>query len=135
MAKSIKKETVFQICGIVIAVVAFVCAVLALGKMLNKNSVNESDVTIYSHQTQKAPTLLFEGKNYRMRDDLEVIVIMGILSAFVIPRISSMVLETREQIYVQDAKKLLAQAQYRMNSNSVDIDKPEMGECIIFSLI
>ena len=78
MAKSIKKETIFQICGIVIAVAAFVCAVLALGKMLNKNSVIESDVTMYSNLTQKASTLLFEGKNYRLRDDLEVIVIMGI---------------------------------------------------------
>ena len=78
MAKSNKKETIFQIGGIVIAGIAFVCAMLALGKMLSKKTTVESDTTTYTAQHQKAPTLLFEGKNYQMRDDMEVIAIMGI---------------------------------------------------------
>ena len=73
-------------------------------------------------------------KGFTLVELMAVIVIMGILSIIVIPKISDLVLETKEEIYVQDAKKLLAQAQYRMNSNSIEIEKPEMGECIIFSL-
>ncbi|MBQ3308121.1 MAG: prepilin-type N-terminal cleavage/methylation domain-containing protein [Bacilli bacterium] len=73
-------------------------------------------------------------KGFTLVELMAVIVIMGILSIIVIPKISDLVLETKEEIYVQDAKKLLAQAQYRMNSNSIEIEKPEMGECIVFSL-
>ena len=78
MAKSIKKETIFQIGGIVIAAAAFVCAILALGKMISSKRTVETDTTTYPVQHQKSPTLLFEGKNYQLRDDLEVIAIMGI---------------------------------------------------------
>lgn len=78
MAKSIKKETIFQIGGIIVAAAAFVCAMLALGKMISKKTTVESDTTTYTVQHQKAPSLLYEGRNYRMREDMEVIVIMGI---------------------------------------------------------
>ena len=73
-------------------------------------------------------------RGFTLIELLAVIVIMGVLAIMVVPRISDLVMETREEIYVNDAKKLLSQAQYRMSSNSVDIEKPEMGECIIFSL-
>ena len=73
-------------------------------------------------------------KGFTLIELLAVIVIMGILAIMVIPRISDLVMETREEIYLQDAKKLMAQAQYRMSSNNVEIEKPEMDECIVFSL-
>ncbi len=74
----ISKENIFQIVGIVVAVVAFICAAIAVTKMINKPTIDESDVTTYTSPTKHKPTLLFDGKQYQMKDNIEVILIMGI---------------------------------------------------------
>ena len=76
--KKITKESIFQIIGIVVAVIAFVCAVIAVTKMINKPSIDESETTLYSSHVKQKPVLLFDGKQYQMKDNLEVILIMGI---------------------------------------------------------
>lgn len=78
MAKKIKKETIFQIGGIVLCLGAFVGAVFAVSNMLSKPKTEETDTTTYSGLSRQASTLLYNGKQYQMRDNVEVIVIMGI---------------------------------------------------------
>ena len=46
--------------------------------MISKPKIDESDVSTYSGPTRQASTYLYNGKNYQMKQDLEVIVIMGI---------------------------------------------------------
>lgn len=76
--KKITKENIFQICGIVVALIAFISAAIAVSKMVNRPDVDESETTLYSSPTKQKPFLLFDGKQYQLKDDLEVILIMGI---------------------------------------------------------
>lgn len=78
MAKKIKKETLLQIGGLILCIGAFAGALLAVTKMISKPKIDESDVSTYSGPTRQASTYLYNGKNYQMKQDLEVIVIMGI---------------------------------------------------------
>ncbi len=76
MAKKIKKETILQIGGIILTVVAFGAAVFAVSKMIKGKS--DTSESTYNYQPPQAPTLYFEGKEYRMRDDMEIILLMGV---------------------------------------------------------
>lgn len=78
MAKKIKKETLFQIGGLVLCLAAFAGAVFAVSHMLSKPKTDETDTSTYSGQTKQVSTLLYNGKQYKMRENVEVIVIMGI---------------------------------------------------------
>lgn len=78
MAKKIKKETIFQIGGIILCVGAFAGAVIAVSNMLSKPKTEDTVTTTYSGQIRQASTLLYNGKQYQMRDNVEVIVVMGI---------------------------------------------------------
>ena len=78
MAKRFNKDTILTIVGLVVTVCAFVGAVFAVTKMISKPSANESEFTTYSRPTKQAPQLYLDGKNYQFREDMEVILIMGI---------------------------------------------------------
>ena len=78
MAKRLKKDTILTIIGLVITVCAFVGAVFAVTKMISKPSANESEYTTYARPTKQAPALYFDGKNYKFRENMEVILVMGI---------------------------------------------------------
>lgn len=78
MAKKIKKETIFQIGGLILCVGTFAAAVFAVSNMINRSKAVESETTTYAGATRQASTLIYNGKNYQMKQDLEVIVIMGI---------------------------------------------------------
>ena len=78
MAKNSKKDTIITVIGLIITVCAFIGAVFAVTKMISKPSGNESEVTTYSRPTKQAPQLYLDGKNYQFREDMEVILVMGI---------------------------------------------------------
>lgn len=78
MAKNSKKDTILTIVGLVITVCAFICAVFAVTKMISKPKVDESETTTYARPTKQAPQLYFDGKSYQFREDMEVILVMGI---------------------------------------------------------
>ena len=77
MAKKIKKDTILTIVGLIITVCAFSGAVFAVTKMISKPK-DDTETTTYSKQNNNASTLYFDGKNYKIRDNMEVILIMGI---------------------------------------------------------
>ena len=77
MAKKIKKDTILTVVGLIVTVCAFVGAVIAVTKMISKPS-DDIETTTYSRQSNKASTLHFDGKDYSFRENMEVIVIMGI---------------------------------------------------------
>ncbi|MBQ5520409.1 MAG: hypothetical protein IIT90_09975, partial [Clostridiales bacterium] len=76
MAKRIKKDTIITVVGLVITVCAFVGAIIAVTKMISKPA-NDTETTTYSKQN-KASTLHFDGKDYQLKENMEVILIMGI---------------------------------------------------------
>ena len=78
MAKRIKKESVFQLIAMVLTVCAFLAAAYAVSRMIIGKNSNGTDTTTYSRQTVQAPSLLFEGKDYQMRDNMEIILVMGV---------------------------------------------------------
>lgn len=77
MAKRIKKDTILTVVGLIITVCAFAGAVFAVTRMISKPKV-DTETTTYSKQNNNASTLYFNGKNYKIRDNMEVILIMGI---------------------------------------------------------
>ena len=77
MAKRIKKDTIITVVGLVITVCAFVGAIIAVTKMISKPAT-DIETTTYSKQNNKASTLHFDGKDYQLKENMEVILIMGI---------------------------------------------------------
>lgn len=73
-------------------------------------------------------------KGFTLVELLAAIVILGILSVFAIPMITGMVENSRNKMYVDDALKLIARAEYQMKASSNTINKPDVGDCIIISM-
>lgn len=78
MVRKNNKQTIIQICAIVLVIGAFVGAAVAVSKMISGRNTPGTDTTTYARPTKQAPTLLFDGKYYQMRDNVEVFLIMGI---------------------------------------------------------
>ena len=74
-------------------------------------------------------------KGFTLIELLAAVVILGVLAIFAIPRIVNMVSDSKDKIYISDAKKLIAKADYKIRSASSDIEKPNPGECIVVSLV
>ena len=73
-------------------------------------------------------------KGFTLIEIIAVVTLIGILSILVVPKIFSLVNDSRKSIYVEDAIRLISKAQFTMNSQSVKIEKPDKGEVIIFSM-
>lgn len=73
-------------------------------------------------------------KGFTLVEVIAVVALLGILTVLVVPRIFDLITDSRKDIYVQDAIRLISQAQYTMNSKSVKIEKPDSGEVIVFSM-
>ena len=77
MAKKIKKDTIVTVVGLIVTVCAFAGAIVAVTKMISKPK-DETVTTTYSKPNNKASTLYFDGKNYQIKENMEVVLIMGI---------------------------------------------------------
>ena len=71
-------------------------------------------------------------KGFSLIELLAVIVILGILIAFSIPVVTKYIKSTRAKSYLIDTNKLITMAEYKINSNSLNIEKPDSGNCIVF---
>lgn len=66
---------------------------------------------------------------------LAAIVILGILMAFALPTIVNLMSNSKDKLYIDAAEKLIAQAEYKMHASSNEIEKPEIGNAIVMSLV
>ena len=73
-------------------------------------------------------------KGFTLVELLAAIVILGILSVFALPMITGMVENSRNKMYVDDALKLIARAEYQMKASSSSIEKPDQGDCIVITM-
>ncbi len=74
-------------------------------------------------------------KGFTLIELLGAIVILGILIGVSVPLIVSLLDTSRNKMYINDAKKLVTQAEYKLKSNSSSIEKPDEGDCIAVSMV
>lgn len=74
-------------------------------------------------------------KGFTLIELLASMVILGLLFGLAIPQLVGLVGRNRNKMYVADARKLLSQAEYRVKKSSTTIEKPELGNCIVMSLV
>ncbi len=73
-------------------------------------------------------------KGFTLIELLAAIAILSILMVLALPQITNLIGNNRDKVYVSDALKMISQAEYKLRTNSTIIEKPDDGECIIFSL-
>ena len=72
-------------------------------------------------------------KGFTLVELLAVIVILGLLVALSFPLMMKYINYSKSKTYIQDANKLVSVAEYKINSNSLKIEKPDPDNCIILS--
>lgn len=65
---------------------------------------------------------------------LATIIILGILMGMGLPILMRTIQTNRKKLYVSDAEKLISLADYKLKSNSSEIEKPDPDSCVIFSM-
>ena len=76
-----------------------------------------------------------KNKGFTLIELLAAIVILGILIGVSVPLLINMLDTSRNKMYVNDAKKLVTEAEYKIRANNSKIEKPNEGDCIIISLL
>ena len=79
--------------------------------------------------------MLKNRKGFTLVELLGAVTILGILIVLSAPVIIHMVSNSRDKIYVNDAKRLIATAEYKIKASSSVIEKPDPGDCIAISLV
>ena len=74
-------------------------------------------------------------KGFTLVELLAAMVILGLLITFAGPAIVNMANNSKNKIYVNDAQKLIAEAEYKIKASSSTIEKPDPGDCIAVSLV
>ena len=73
-------------------------------------------------------------KGFTLVELLAAIIVLGVISVFAIPHILGLLSGSRNKIYVSDARKLIAQAEYKIRADNTGIERPEPNDCIVMSL-
>ena len=78
--------------------------------------------------------MIKNNKGFTLIELLAAIAVLSILMVLTLPQLTNVIGGNRNKIYVNDAKKMIALAEYKIRSNSTSIERPDDGECIVFSL-
>lgn len=70
-------------------------------------------------------------RGFTLIELIAAVVVLGLLVAISVPLITKNINFGRSKTYVQDANKLVALAEYKLSSNSLNIQKPDPGNCIV----
>ena len=73
-------------------------------------------------------------KGFTLVELLAAVAILAILTVITIPIIVRLFDSSRNKMYISDAKKLIALAEYKLNASSSDIEKPDEGDAIIITM-
>ena len=76
-----------------------------------------------------------KNKGFTLIELLAAIVILGILVGITLPALVGLFDDSRNKMYVSDARKLISLAEYRVRANSSEIEKPDEGDCILISML
>lgn len=74
-------------------------------------------------------------KGFTLIELLAAVVILAILVGISIPVIMGLFDTSKSKMYVNDAKKLVSLAEYKMKAASSEIEKPDEGDCILISML
>ena len=73
-------------------------------------------------------------KGFTLVELLAAIVILGIIMTIALPNIFRIMSESKADKYIDDAKKLISNADYKMRTNSNYIKKPSGTKCVVMTL-
>ena len=74
-------------------------------------------------------------RGFTLIELLAALVILGLLMVVAVPTINSIVKNKKDQLYVEDAKKLASVADYKMrNSTDASVNRPELNRCTLMDL-
>ena len=76
-----------------------------------------------------------KNKGFTLVELLATIVILGILAAVSMPTVLNLLSKNTKKVYVNDAIKLISQAEYKIRAASTNVQKPNNSECIVMSLV
>ena len=76
-----------------------------------------------------------KNKGFTLVELLATIVIIGVLVAVSMPTVLNLLSDNTKKVYVNDAIKLISQAEYKIRAASTNVQKPNNSECIVMSLV
>jgi len=79
--------------------------------------------------------MIKNNKGFTLVELLTAVIILGILMAVAAPTVLNMISNNKKKMYVDVAKRLIAQAEYQIKVNNSTITKPDPGNVIIISLV
>lgn len=74
-----------------------------------------------------------KSRGFTLIELLATLTILGIIMAIAVPNVMSILDKNKRTTYLEDAKKLVTQAEYKFRM-SQSIDKPANGECVVFRM-
>ena len=129
---ALKKETVFTISGAIITAFALVCGGFAVKNIASEGKTNESEpvTTTYARPTKTAPAMSGEGgKETKLKENMEVIMVCGIDNHEIIPEDNEYVHSSQADViyvYAIDHKNKTYQC-IQINRDTMTMVKQVMG--------
>lgn len=73
-------------------------------------------------------------KGFTLIELLAALVILGLLVMLGLPKLTDAITSSKDKIYVSDAKRFIAQTEYKVKVNSSSVEMPDNYQCIVVGL-